>query len=57
MQYFGWKTWKEGIIQQTWKYMEGNIGMGLRETGWEIVDWIQLAQDRDRWRSIVNTVP
>jgi hypothetical protein len=29
--------------------------MDLRETGWG-VEWIQLAQDRDRWRILVNTV-
>jgi hypothetical protein len=28
----------------------------LREIGWGSVDWIQLAQDRDRWRAVVNTV-
>jgi hypothetical protein len=32
------------------------IRMDLRETGWGSVDWIQLAQDRDRWRAVVNTV-
>jgi hypothetical protein len=30
--------------------------MDLREIGWGSVDWIQLAQDRDRWRALVNTV-
>jgi hypothetical protein len=34
----------------------GNIIMGLREVGWEAVDWIYLAQDRDQWRILVNTV-
>jgi hypothetical protein len=29
---------------------------GLREIGWDDVDWIDLAQDRDFWRSLVNTV-
>jgi hypothetical protein len=28
--------------------------MDLREIGWGSVDWIQLAQDRDRWRALVN---
>jgi hypothetical protein len=33
-----------------------NIRMDLREIGWETVDWIHLAQDRDQWRTPVNTV-
>jgi hypothetical protein len=37
----GWENW---------------IKMDLREIGWGSVDWIQLAQDRDRWRAVVNTV-
>jgi hypothetical protein len=35
---------------------EDGIRMDLREIGWRSVDWIQLAQDRDRWRALVNTV-
>jgi hypothetical protein len=35
---------------------EDEIRMDLRETGWGSVDWIQLSQDRDRWRALVNTV-
>jgi hypothetical protein len=30
--------------------------MDLRETGWEGMEWIHLAQDRDRWRAVVNAV-
>jgi hypothetical protein len=33
-----------------------NIKMDLGETGWEGGDWIELAQDRDQWRALVNTV-
>jgi hypothetical protein len=35
---------------------EDGIRMDLREIGWGSVDRIQLAQDRDRWRALVNTV-
>jgi hypothetical protein len=35
---------------------EDGIRMDLREIGWGSVDWIHLAQDRDRWRALVNTV-
>ena len=34
---------------------EDNIKMDLRQDGWGI-DWIDLAQDRDMWRALVNTV-
>jgi hypothetical protein len=34
----------------------GNIRMDLVEVGWGDVDWIGLAQDRDRWRALVNSV-
>ena len=33
-----------------------NIGMDLQEVGCGYVDWIALAQDRDRWRTLVNAV-
>jgi hypothetical protein len=34
----------------------GSIKMDLRETGWDGMNWIDLAQIRDRWRALVNTV-
>jgi hypothetical protein len=33
-----------------------NIKMDLREIGWDGMDWIDLAQDRDQWRALVNAV-
>jgi hypothetical protein len=33
-----------------------NIKMDLREIGRDGMDWIELAQDRDQWRTLVNTV-
>jgi hypothetical protein len=33
-----------------------NIKMDLREIGWDTMDWIDLAQDRDQLRALVNTV-
>jgi hypothetical protein len=35
---------------------EDNIKIGLRETGWDGMEYIYLAQDRDEWRALVNTV-
>jgi hypothetical protein len=36
-----------GIPRRRW---EDNIRMDLVEIGWECVDWMHLAQDRDNWR-------
>jgi hypothetical protein len=33
-----------------------NIKMDVGEIGWDGRDWIELAQDRDQWRALVNTM-
>jgi hypothetical protein len=35
---------------------EDNIKMDLREVRWRVIDWIDLAQDEDRWRAVVYAV-
>jgi hypothetical protein len=35
---------------------ENGIRMDLREIGWGSVEWIQLAQDRERWWAVVKTM-
>jgi hypothetical protein len=35
---------------------ERRVRMDLREIGWVGVEWIHLAQDRDLWWAVVNTV-
>jgi hypothetical protein len=42
-----------GRPRRRWK---DNIRTDLREIVWEGVDWIRLAQDRDQWWAVVNTV-
>ena len=42
-----------GRPRRRWK---DNIKMCLREVGCEGMDWIELAQDRDRWWALVNAV-
>jgi hypothetical protein len=42
-----------GRPRRRWK---DGIRMDLREIGWGSVEWIQLAQDRDWWRAVVNVV-
>jgi hypothetical protein len=43
-------------LQKEGDNLEDNIKMDLEEMGFEDLDWIHLAQDRDRWRALVNTV-
>jgi hypothetical protein len=42
-----------GRPRRTW---EDNIKMDLQEVGCGGMDWNELAQDRDRWRALVNAV-
>ena len=42
-----------GIPRRRWVY---NIRMDLQEVGCGYMDWIGLAQDRDRWRTLVSAV-
>jgi hypothetical protein len=50
--------WPEGRrpLGRPRRRWEDNIKMDLREIGFEDVDWIHWAHDRDRWRALVNTV-
>jgi hypothetical protein len=34
----------------------GSIKMDIREIGWDFMDWIDLAQNMDQWRTLVSTV-
>jgi len=42
-----------GITRSRW---EDNIKMNLQEVGCGGLDWIELVQGRDRWRTLVNAV-
>jgi transcription termination factor 2 len=42
-----------GRPRRIWK---DNIKMDLQEVGYGVMDWIELAQDRDSWRVLVNAV-
>jgi hypothetical protein len=43
-------------LGRPWCRWEDNIKMDLKEVGCEVIDWIKLAQDREKWRALVNAV-
>jgi hypothetical protein len=49
---------KEGKrpLGRTRRKWADNIKMNTRDIGWSDMDWIDLTQDRDQWRALVNTV-
>jgi hypothetical protein len=51
----GKPEWKRPLKRPGYRW-EDNIKMDLRETGWEGVDWIHLAQDMDQWLAVANKV-
>jgi hypothetical protein len=46
---------KRPLGRQRCRWVDNNK-RDLREMGWNGMDWIELAQDRDHWRALVNTV-
>jgi hypothetical protein len=46
---------KRALGRQRRRWVD-NIKRDLREIGWDGIDWIELVQDRDQWRALVNTV-
>jgi hypothetical protein len=53
---FFWESLKERDLRRPMHRWEDGIRMDLGEIGLGCVDWIQLAQDRDRWRDVVSAV-
>jgi hypothetical protein len=50
------KTLRKRTLGRPRRRCVDNIKMDLREIGWDGVDWIDVAQDRDQWRALVNVV-
>jgi hypothetical protein len=52
---YGWESQKRPLERRRRRWAD-NIKLDLRETGWGGKDWIDLDQDRDQWKALVNTV-
>jgi hypothetical protein len=55
-QGFGGKARRKELLGRPRRRWEDGIRMDLRENGWGGVAWIELPQDRGRWRALVSTV-
>jgi len=56
ISHFGYKPeGKERLCKPNLKW-EDNIRIDFKKIGCEYVDWMHLAQDRDQWRALSNTV-
>jgi hypothetical protein len=52
----GGETERKRPLRRPRPRWEDNIKIGLQEVGRGFGDWMELAQDRDRWRALVSTV-
>jgi len=52
----GGKPEGRSLLGRPRRRWENNIKMGLQDVGWGGMDWIELAQDRKRWRALVHAV-
>jgi hypothetical protein len=50
-----WESQKRPLRRPRRRWVD-NIKIDLRDIGWNGMDWIDLAQERDQWRALVNTV-
>jgi hypothetical protein len=51
-----WKPERKRPLGRPRCRWEDNIKMDLQEVGWGGMAWIELAQEKDRWRALVNEV-
>jgi len=56
LQGFGEETWGKEATWKTFAQMGRNREVGGIEIDWQVVGWINLAQDRHKWGAVVNEV-
>ena len=55
-QGFGEEAGGKSPLGKPWHRQKNNIKMDLQDVGGGVMEWIELAQDRDSWRALVNAV-
>jgi hypothetical protein len=50
------EAWGKRTFRRPRRRWEDSIKMDLQVLGCGVMDWIELAEDRDRWRAVVNAV-
>jgi hypothetical protein len=53
---YWWEIQKERPLGRPRRRWVDNIKLDLREIGWDCGHWIDLVQDRDQWRALLNAV-
>jgi hypothetical protein len=53
---FGLKTCRKKPLRRPRRRWKDNIKIALKEIWWEGVDWIHMAQDKDRWRYLLGFI-
>jgi hypothetical protein len=53
---FWWGNLRERPLERPRRRWEDNIKIDLQEVECGVIDWIELAHDRDRWRAVLNAV-
>jgi len=56
IQGFGGEACGKGPLRRPRCKWADSIEMNLLDVGWEVMDWVNVAWDRDRWRALVNAV-
>jgi hypothetical protein len=54
--FWGWESVGRRPLGRPRRRWEDNIKMDFQEVGCRSIDWIDLAQDRDGWRALMNAV-
>jgi hypothetical protein len=50
------KPERKRLLRRQRRRWVDSVKIDLGEIGWDVMNWIDLAQDRDQWRALVNTV-